>query len=71
MDLKVVMFINSRSLSFNNLSFNKFELKSQQDQNKWRHKLIFLEISENKLDRIVDLIIYENHYVLIKKLDVF
>ena len=34
----------------------------------WKHKLIPLEISENNADYEIDLLIYKNHYVLIKKL---
>ena len=41
-----------------------------QDQNKWRHKLIPIEISKNDSDRVIDLAIYKNHYILIKKKDV-
>ena len=38
----------------------------------WKYKLIPLEISENKNgDYEIDLLIYKNHYVLIKKLHVF
>ena len=55
----------------NNLSVNIFELTFCQDQNQWRHKLIPTEVSKNISDRIIDLAIYKNHYVLIKKLDVF
>ena len=55
----------------NNLSVNIFELNFSQDQNQWKHKLIPIEISKNDVDRVIDLAIYENHYVLIKKLDVF
>ena len=55
----------------NNLSVNIFEINFYQDQNKWRHKLIPIEISKNDSDRIIHLAIYKNHYVLIKKLDVF
>ena len=40
------------------------------DQNKWRHKLVTFEVSKNYSDRVIDLIIYKNHYVLIKKLNV-
>ena len=36
-----------------------------------KHKLIPIEISKNISDRVIDLAIYKNHYVLIKKLDVF
>ena len=55
----------------NNLSVNIFELNFYQDQNQWKHKLIPIEVSKNDSDRVVDLAIYKNHYVLIKKLDVF
>ena len=55
----------------NNLSVNIFELNFYQDQNQWKHKLIPIEISKNDSDRVIDLAIYKNHYVLIKKLDVF
>ena len=55
----------------NNLSVNIFELNFYQDQNQWKHKLIPIEISKNNSDRVIDLAIYTNHYVLIKKLDVF
>ena len=55
----------------NNLSVNIFELNFYQDQNQWKHKLIPIEISKNNSDRVIDLAICKNHYVLIKKLDVF
>ena len=55
----------------NNLSVKIFELFFYQDQNQWKHKLIPIEISKNNSDRVIDLAIYKNHYVLIKKLDVF
>ena len=55
----------------NNLPTNIFELVFYQDQNKWRHKLIPVEVSKNISDRLIDLAIYKNHYILIKKLDVF
>ena len=51
----------------NNLSVNIFELIFYQDQNQWKHKLIPIEISKNDSDRVIDLAIYKNHYVLIKK----
>ena len=51
----------------NNLSINIYELGF--DQNKY--KLIPIEISKNESDKIIDLLIYKNHYVLIKKLNVF
>ena len=51
----------------NNLSINIYELNF--DQNK--HKLIPVEISKNVSDKVIDLLIYKNHYALIKKLNVF
>ena len=51
----------------NNLSINIYELGF--DQNKY--KVIPIEISKNESDRVKDLLIYKNHYVLIKKLNVF
>ena len=55
----------------NNLSVNIFELNSYQDQDKWKHKLIPIEVSKNDSDRVIDVAIYKNHYVLIKNLIVF
>ena len=55
----------------NNLSVNIYEINFYQDQNQWKHKLIPIEISKNNSDRVINLAIYKNHYVLIKKLDVF
>ena len=60
-----------RFIELNNLSINIFEINFYQDQNEWRHKLIPIEISENNSDKVIDLAIYRNHYVLIKKFDVF
>ena len=42
-----------------------------QDGDKWKHNLIPIEISKNESDRVVVLLIYKNHYALIKKLNVF
>ena len=50
----------------NNLSINIFELNFYQDRNNWKHKLIPIENSKNKSDRVNDLAIYKNHYVPIK-----
>ena len=55
----------------NSLSINLFELNFYQDQNKWRHKLDPIEVSKNDADQVIDLIIYKNHYSLIKKINVF
>ena len=52
-------------------SVNIFELNFYQDKNKRKHNLIPIEISKNESDRVVDLLIYKNHYALIKKLNVF
>ena len=54
-----------------NLSVNIFELNFYQDQNQWKPKLIPIKVSKNDSDRVIDLAIYKNHYVLIKKLNVF
>ena len=55
----------------NHVSVNMFELTFYEYQNKWRHKLIPIEISKNDSDRVIDLLIYKNHFALIKKLNVF
>ena len=55
----------------NNLSVNIYELNFYQDGDKWKHKLIPIEISKNQSDKVIDLLIYKNHYALIKKLHVF
>ena len=54
-----------------NLSINIFELNFYQEQNKWKHKLIPIEINKNDSERVIDLLIQKNHYNLIKKLKVF
>ena len=55
----------------NNLAINIFELNFYQDKNKCKHILIPIEISKNESDGAVDLLIYKNHYALIKKLNAF
>ena len=55
----------------NNLCVNIYELNFYQDGDKWKHNLIPIEISKNGSDNVTDLIIYKNHYALIKKLHVF
>ena len=55
----------------NKSSVNIFELNFYEDGNQWKDKLIPIEISKNNSDRVIDLAIYKNHFVLIKKLDVF
>ena len=54
-----------------NLSNNIFELTFYQDKNKWKHILIPNEINKKESDKVIDLLIYKNHYTLIKKLNVF
>ena len=54
----------------NYLSINIFELNFYQDQNKWKHKLLPVEVSKTESDRVIDLTIYKNYYALIKKSDV-
>ena len=54
----------------NKLSTNIFELNFSQNQNKWRLKLIPIEVSKNESDRVIDLLIYKNHQVLNKKLQI-
>ena len=60
-----------RFFEINNLSINMFELNFYQDQSKWSHKLISIDVSKNDSDRVIDLAIYKNHYALIKKINVF
>ena len=57
----------NRFIELNNLSINIFELNFYQDQIKWRHKLIPIEVSKIDSDRVIDLMIYKNHYALNKK----
>ena len=75
MNINVFNFTNGFKCSdvhrLKNLSVNIFELIFFQDQNKWRHNLIPIQVSKNNSDRVIDLAIYSNHYVHIKKLDVF
>ena len=51
-------------------SINIVELGFYPDQNKWKQKQLTIEVSKNSSDRVVDLLIYKDHYVLIKKLNV-
>ena len=39
----------------NNLSINIYELNFYQDGDKWKHKLIPIEISKNESDNVIDL----------------
>ena len=42
-----------------------------QDQNNRKHNLIPIKISKNNSDKVIDLLKYNNHYALIKKIKVF
>ena len=57
--------------ALNKLSINIFELNFFQDQNKWKHKSLPIEISKNDTARVIDLAIYKNHFILFTKSDVF
>ena len=47
------------------------ESKFCQDQNKWKHKLIPIEVNKNISDKVVDPLIFKNTYSLIKMLHMF
>ena len=55
----------------NNLSSNEFQINFYQDKSNWKHNLNPIEIGKTNSDRVVDLLFYKNHYVLIEKLHVF
>ena len=55
----------------NKFSVKIYELNFYQDGDKWKHNLLPTEISKIESDRGIDLLIYKNHYALIKKLHVF
>ena len=55
----------------NNLSINIYELNFYQDGDKWKHNLIPIEISKNESYKFIDLLIYKNHYALIKNANIF
>ena len=48
-----------------------FELNFHQDKNKRKHSLIPIESFQNDSDKVIDLLILKNHYVLIEKLNTF
>ena len=57
--------------SANNLSINIFELKFYLENEIWKHKLVPVELSNSEYETTIDLLIYKNDYVLIKKLYIF
>ena len=66
-DINVVMFMNFEKLD--TLSINIFEVRLYQEGVIGKHNLVSIEISKNdNSDRVVDLMLYKNHYVLIDKL---
>ena len=54
----------------NTLPINIYELNFYQDGGKWKHNLIPIENSKIVSYKDIDLLIYENHCALIKKLHV-
>ena len=48
-----------------------FRLGFYQDQNNWKDKLIFIGISEDESEIVIDLLIYKKHYVLNTKVNIF
>ena len=48
-----------------------FEIGFYRDQNTWEHKQIPIEFSKNDSDKNIEMLTYKNHYVLIKKFNVF
>ena len=54
----------------NNVFINFFDLCVYQDQNKSKNKLNPFENNESTSDKVIDLLIYENHYDLIKTLHI-
>ena len=69
LDSIVLMFTNSMNQTI--YLKNIFQLSLYEDQNEWKHKLIPIEISKFESDKVIDLIIYKNRYVLIQKPNVF
>ena len=55
----------------NDLSINVFELLVYFENNEWKNKIVPIEISKSNSERVVDLLLYKNHYALIKKLHVY
>ena len=52
----------------NNSCMNVFELNFyKHDYDIWRYRFFPIEISESKSERLIRLMFYKNHYILIKK----
>ena len=56
--------------SMKNLAIIIFELQFYQEGINRKHKLIPIEVIENNSETVIDLVIYKNHYALIRKLHV-
>ena len=52
--------VDHRFNELNNLSTNIFEINFYQDQNKWKHKFLPVEVSKKNSDRVIDLLIHKN-----------
>ena len=50
---------------------NIFEFSFYQNQKKTKCKPIPITVSQNNSDRVVEFLLYKNHYVLFKKLHIF
>ena len=61
----------SKFEKMNNLAINILELQFYQKSVNWKHKLIPVEVNGTNSVTVIDLLIYKNHYTLIKKLLVF
>ena len=55
-------------MKLGNLSIKIFELGLFQDQNEWKHELLKIENCKKHSDKVTELLMYKNQYVLIKKL---
>ena len=53
------------------MSVNIFEFSFYQNQNKTKCKPIPIRVSQTNSDRVVEFLLYKNHYVSIKKLHIF
>ena len=50
------------------LSVNKIDLRFYQEEIEWRHKKVPIEVSKNVSDRVFDLLITKNLFILKKSL---
>ena len=55
----------------NSLFIDMYELNFYQDQNKWRHNIVPIEVSKNDSEGVIDLLFNKFHYALIEKINVF